>query len=167
MSCFCVNTFIYVINGLYMCVCICVYWEFVCLSLAGGVTAVGTERVHCPSGEKDWRDVYYEESVQQDKTHGWKWHTPTQTRASYTRPLHKKPQSRKTQTKRRGNNWAEWYKLTLSLSHTHLNTLVYIPILKKAKGYKLWDACLWKMYWHAVRKALLNEARFPQQVMIM
>lgn len=132
-------------------------------SLAGWITAVGAEGVHCPFGEKTWACVYCEETAQQNRTeHTAEKYTLRDIHAHHTHGHTKKAQKRKTEKHikkraREGTIKQSSFKLyTYNVhpnqhQHSHLNTLIYALILKNAKWY-----CLWKTSSHAVWKALLH-----------
>lgn len=115
LKCLCVGLYVCVFVLHLVCVCVCQTG-----SLAGGVTAVGSEGVHGPSRESGWTCVYCEETVQQDRTHSWKRHTPTRTRTSYTSytSAHKEALRSRTST---CFNRAELTR-KLSLSHVRCTT---------------------------------------------
>lgn len=141
MSCLCQHSF--------MCICDCVcVLQFVCVycqtgSLAGEITAVGTERVHCPSGEKKSEHVFTVKKLHNrtgQNTQLQITHSDTYMRIVHMDTFALKKLRREkhrnscTHNKTRGNN-----QISSSLSHTYnvhpnqLNTMIYIHILKNAK----------------------------------
>lgn len=98
--------------------CACLFSPVLCAhhqtgSLAGGITAGDTWRVHCTSGEKEWTCVYRKKKPLHNKTHSCKSHTLTQACTSNTwTPLYQKDQRRKNK-----NLWIYNSKFSPSVSH--------------------------------------------------
>lgn len=111
-------------------------------SLAGWITAVGAEGVHCPFGEKTWACVYCEETAKQNRTeHTAENYTLRDTHEHHTHGHTKKAQKRKTE------------------KHIHIQCTPKPTSTFTFKHFDLCshlEECLWKTSLHAVWKALLH-----------
>lgn len=114
---------------LLMCVhahlCVCVS-EFACVcqtgSLTGGISAVGTERVHCPSGEKDLTDVYCFKNYVAERNALTRWVTRTvhtHTRHACDTSYTKNPPQKHTWTQQPDGR--AWIHLFWSANHFPLH----------------------------------------------